>query len=189
MPIAQFIVTWDDIVNNANESTNGFTTMPITGAMTSYNNPAIVSRQVNLYGGKYRVTVDGFHIDCGAINTTSYMMNSQIININSSKFHLSGSGSPGLNFTNNTYNAMPDLKGCREFEINSPSGQLDLSITISQFGQNVNANVGAVVSPYTIDKTATWTSANFAYFILTLNFEELNDQATFGTVNKRTFLQ
>ena len=181
MPIAQFVVTLDDLLNNANATANGTTVSPVTGASTSYNNVGTVLRQLNLPSGRYRVRVDGFNIDCGAINTTSYMINPQVINIDSTKFLFPGGGVSGLNFTNNFSSTMPDLKGHREFIIEATGGIIDLSICIKQFGQAVNANVAAVVAPYTIDKTATWTSANFAYYILTLDFELCNSQATFGT--------
>jgi len=178
--LVQFVITWDDIVNNANASPNGTTITAVTGAQTSYGNPATVLRQVNLYGGRYRARVDGFHIETGAFNTTTYGQNPQIININSSKFHFPAGGASGLNFTTNSFNVMADLKGHREFEINTINGTIDLTFYISQYGQNVNSNVAAVVAPWTVDKTATWTSAQFAYLILSLDLEACDDKALFG---------
>lgn len=185
MVLAQFVITYDDLLNNANETTNGTTISPITAAQTSWNNPATVLRQCNLYGGKYKVRVDGCNIFSGAYNITGYNQNPQMININSSKFHFPAGGSSGLNFQNNAWGVQNDLMGNREFEINAISGNLDLTISINQYGQSINANPSAVVAPYTIDKTATWGSAQFAYIILTLNLEECTDsKALFGNANR-----
>lgn len=188
MVLAQFIITLDDILNNANETPNGYTITPITSSQTSWNNPATVVRQVNLYGGRYRVKVDNMTIYSGATNVTTYYFNPQIININSSKFHFPGGGSPGLNFSNNNASVQGGIAGHREFEMNDLNGTIDLSISISQYGQSVNANPAAVVAPFTIDKTATWASAQFSYILLTLEFTVMDSKALFGNANQ-AFLQ
>jgi len=180
MVLAQFIITLDDIYNNANETTNGFTMTPVLSTAVYYNNPATVVRQVNLYGGRYRVRVDNATIYSGATNTTTYYFNPQIININSSKFHFPAGGSAGLNFSNNNASVQGSIAGHREFEMNDLNGNIDLSISISQFGQNVNANTAAVNAPFTIDKTATWASAQFSYMLLTLEFCVMDSKALFG---------
>ena len=181
MPLVQFTITYDDLLNNSNETNNGFTTAPITASQTSWNNVATVSLQCNLYGGAYKVRVDGIQVFSGAYNITTYAQNPQIININSSLFHFPGGGSPGLQSSNNYWNNTP-LAGHREFEINTINGQMDLSISISQFGQSINAGVNAVVAPWTIDKTATWGSANFGYLVLSLWVESVEDsKALFGS--------
>ena len=77
---------------------------------------------------------------------------------------------------------MNDIHGHREFEIIHTGGNMDVTFTIQQFGQNINANVNAVNAPNTLDKTATWTSAQFSYIILSLNLEDCNTQALFGKV-------
>lgn len=184
MVLAQFIITLDDILNNSNETPNGSTMIPITSTSTSYNNPATVIRQVNLYGGRYRVRVDNCTIYSGATNVTTYFFNPQIININSSKFHFPGGGSPGINFSNNNATVQGGIAGHREFEMNDLNGNIDLTISISQYGQNVNANPAAVVAPFTIDKTATWASAQFSYLLLTLEFCTMDSKALFGDAGR-----
>jgi hypothetical protein len=182
MPLVQFVITLDDIYNNANETSNGFTTIPVTAAAPSYNSPATVNRPCNLYGGRYRARVDGFHIETGAYNTTTYGQNPQIVYISSSLFHFPAMGQSALAFTTNSYNVMADMTGHREFEINAINGNVDLSISISQFGQAINANPAAVSAPFTIDRSATWQSAQFAYLILSLHLEPCDSKATFGQV-------
>ena len=182
MPIVQFVVTYDDLLNNQNETSNGFTTVPITAAQTTYNNPATVNRPCNLYGGRYKARVDGFHIETGAFNTTTYAQNPQIAYISSSLFHFPANGQSQLAFTTNSYNINSDISAHREFEINNINGNVDLTFSLSQFGQNVNANVAAVNAPFTIDKTATWGSAQFAYLILTLHVEQMDSKALFGQI-------
>jgi hypothetical protein len=183
MPLVQFTISYDDLLNNANETSNGFTSVPITAGQTSWNNAATVVRQCNLYGGAYRVRVDGIQVYSGAYNVTTYAQNPQIININSSLFHFPGGGSQGIQSSNNFWNNAAPLAGHREFEINTINGQLDLSIMISQYGTNINANTAAVVAPWTIDKTATWASANFGFIVLSLWVEQIEDsKAPFGTI-------
>ena len=182
MPIAQFLITWDDLVNNANESQYGMTVNAITGASTSYNNVATLIRPLGLVAGKYRVRVDGFEAFSGYYNNTSYNQNPQTIQINSSRFAFRAGGTPGLVFANNGWGQINTIKGHREFEMNYPGGNIDLSISVNQYGTNINAGVNAVAPPYIIDKSATWTSAAFAYCILTLNFEDANSSATYGLV-------
>jgi hypothetical protein len=108
-------------------------------------------------------------------------MNPQIIHISSSKWVFPAQSSKNLSFTNNAYNSLP-VHGCREFEMDVSGAAIDISVQITQFGQNINAGVQAVVGPFTVDKTATWTSALFSYLILSLEVEEINKQALFGNI-------
>jgi len=188
MPLIQFVITYDDLLNNANESTNGFTTIPITSGVASYNNPATVNRPCNLYGGRYKCKIDGFHVASGSANTTTYITNPQIISLSSSLFHFPAMGQSALSFTNDSLSVLSDISAQREFEINAINGNVDLTISISQFGQAINANPNAVVAPYNIDKTATWGSAQFAYIILSIMVEQIDSKACFGTI-KGAFAQ
>jgi hypothetical protein len=185
MPLVQFIVTYDDLLDNSNETTNGFTTNKITASTTSITQ-AVLSRNCNLYGGRYRAKVDGFHIESGAYNTTTFGQNPQIIYIGSSRFLFPAMGQNTLAFATNSDNMSPDVYGRREFEIDTINGQVDLSVSITQYGQSINANPAAVIAPFTVDKTATWGSAQFAYFILSLHLEPCDSKSTFGDA-KRAF--
>ena len=188
MPLIQFVISYDDLLNNANESTNGFTTVPITAGATSVNNPGTINRQVNLYGGRYKCRIDGFQISSGSANTTTYITNPQIVYLSSSLFHFPAMGSGELAFTNDSLSVLSDISAHREFEINAINGNIDLTVRIAQFGQAVNANPSTVVAPYTIDKTATWASAQFAYIILSIMVEQVDSKACFGTI-KGAFAQ
>jgi hypothetical protein len=142
---------------------------------------------LNLAQGKYRVRVDGFNIVSGGINTTSYGYNPQIIHINSERFAFPGGGLPGLNFTNNHTSVMADLKGHREFVMDFAGGALELTFYIRQFGTGVTADMNAVTYPYVEQKTATWAQAQFAYFILTLDMEEIKSDFVHGDYSKSAF--
>jgi hypothetical protein len=132
-------------------------------------------------GGRYHCKVDGFEVVSGAVNTTTYQINPQLISLSSSRFVFPG-GIGALQFTNTGINSLADLGGHRYFEMDIPSGNIDLTMTIAQYGTNINSNVAAVASPYTQDKTATWTSANFAYAVLWLSVEQEDSKALFGTM-------
>ena len=117
----------------------------------------------------------------GAVNTTTYYQNDQIIALSSGGWRFP-SGNRHLYFANNSLAIQSDIKGHREFLIEHTGGNMDIEFTIQQFGQNINANVAAVVAPNTLDKTATWTSAQFSYIILTLELMDMDSKALFGQV-------
>ena len=180
MVLFQIVITLDDILATG-QTMNGYTVTPVTNGSTTWNNGATVLRQLNLPGGKYRAKVDGMTFMSGAVNTTNYYQNDQMLVISSDKWGFPG-GNRALYFTNNSLAIINDIHGHREFEIIHTGGNMDVTFTIQQFGQNINANVNAVNAPNTLDKTATWTSAQFSYIILSLNLEDCNTQALFGKV-------
>ena len=184
--LVQIVITYDDLLNTGAFPNNCITTQAITANQSSYNNPSTVLVPVNLYGGKYNGKIASFQINSGAVNTTSYEFNSQLINITSSKMLLPANGSKMLQFTNTGVNSIPDVSGDRKFIIEGITGNMDFQISISQFG-NFAGGVGAVVAPWTIDKTQTWATAQFSYLILCLDLEEIDEKATFGEYNKKTF--
>ena len=179
MVLIQLTVSLDDLLNNGAFPNGGTTIQPITANTASYNNPGTVLKQVNLYGGRYHCKIAGFDVYSGAMNVTTYEMAPQILHISSSKFLLPANGTKSLSFTNNGYNSLP-LYACREFVIDAISGQIDLTVQITQFGQAINNNPQAIVAPYTVDKTATWTSAQFSYIILSLEVTELEKKEIYG---------
>lgn len=178
MVLFQIVITLDDILATG-VTMNGFTTKAITGGDTSWNNPAVVLRPLNLQGGMYRVKVDGLSFMSGGVNTTSYYQNDQILILSSQTFRFP-SGNRSLVFNNNSLSTQNDIKGHREFLMAHTGGNIDLEFVVQQFGQNINANVNAVVAPNTLDKTATWTSAQFSHIILSLELCEIDSKALFG---------
>ena len=180
MVLFQIVITLDDITT-AGVTMNGYTAKVIAGGDTSWNNNPKLLRPLNLQGGMYRAKVDGCTVMSGGVNTTTYYQNDQIILLNSGTWRFP-SGNRHLYFTNNSLAIQSDIKGHREFLIEHTGGNMDIEFTIQQFGQNINANVAAVVAPNTLDKTATWTSAQFSYIILTLELMDMDSKALFGQV-------
>ena len=180
MVLFEIVITWDDITT-AGQTMNGFTSKAIGGGDTSWNNAPKVLRQLNLQGGVYRAKVDGATMMSGAVNTTTYYQNDQIIALSSGGWRFP-SGNRHLYFANNSLAIQSDIKGHREFLIEHTGGNMDIEFTVQQFGQNINANVAAVVAPNTLDKTATWTSAQFSYIILSLELMDMDSKALFGQV-------
>ena len=179
MPLVQFVITYDDLLDNSNETITGYTINKITAGTTSLTQ-AVVSRPCNLYAGRYRARVDGFHIESGASNTTTFGQNPQLIYIGSSRFLFPAMGQSVLTFATNSDNMCSDVQGHREFVVDAINGQVDISLSMSQFGQSINANPAAVVAPFTVDKTATWGSAQFAYVVLSLQLDPCDSKSTFG---------
>jgi hypothetical protein len=180
MVLFEIVITWDDITT-AGQTINGFTSKAIAGGDTSWDNAPKVLRQLNLQGGMYRVKVDGATMLTGGVNTTTYSQNGQIIALNSGTWRFP-SGNRHLYFANNSLPIQSDIKGHREFLVQHTGGNMDIEFTVQQFGQNINANVAAVVAPNTLDKTATWTSAQFSYIILSLELMDMDSKALFGQV-------
>jgi hypothetical protein len=186
--LIQFVVTYDQLLNTTpSDLTPGVTTLQaITSGQTSNANPATVVVNTSLYGGKYVAKIASFQVRSGAINTTTYEKNPQLINISSSKFLLPANANRFLSFVNHSFDSLPDVSGSREILLDSINGTIDLTISINQYGSFVGG-VDAVVSPYTINKTQTWGTANFGFIVLVLDVCEYNDQVTFATINKKTF--
>jgi len=175
MPICQFIITIDDLLNNANETKNGgYTLQSITVGNPTVGNPGAVARQCNLPQGKYQCFVSGCSIVSGAFQNNG-SVNPQIITIDSSRFLFPNNGVRGLAFSNR--GQLSDISGRPSFEINIAGGLIDLSIQINQYGTDINANI---VAPFTLDTTATWTSAQFSYIILTLDVVLKDSHALFN---------
>lgn len=179
MVLVQFVITLDDITNGATVSNSGYTITAINPASASYNNPAVVNRYLNLHAGRYLAFVDGMTLVSGAVNTTTTQHNPQLITLDSSRWSFPG-GNTGLSFPNSSEHNMSDVKGRRPFEIEFGGGNMDISVEITQFGQNINVGPAAVISPWTIDKTATWSSARFAYILLSLDLVPKDSKLPFG---------
>jgi hypothetical protein len=177
MVLCQFVITLDDILN-AGATANGYTLSAVTGGVASFSNPATVLRNVNFPGGSYMARVVGLEIASGLVNTTSFAFQPQLIYINSSKFLFKGGGAPqGLVFANNHQFSLSDIKGNRDFEIDLNSGNVDLSIRIGQLGTFTGAQS---VAPWLLSVAQTWTTAQFAYIILTLDLVECDKKALYG---------
>jgi hypothetical protein len=178
MPICQFIITIDDLINNANETKNGgYTLQSITVGNATVGNPGAVARVCNLPQGKYICSVSNCSIVSGAFHTNR-TVNPQLITIDSSRFLFPNNGVRGLTFSNT--GQLSDISGRPSFEINIAGGLIDLSIQINQYGTDINANNHSVEAPWTLDTTATWTSAEFAYILLTLDVVLKDSHALFN---------
>ena len=178
MVLFQIIITLDDILTQG-QTLNGYTSIPVLNAYTTWNQGPKVLRPLNLQGGLYKAKVDGMTFMSGAVNTTTYYQNDQLLVMNSSMWRFP-SGNRHLYFTNNSLAIMNDIHGHREFLIEHTGGLMDIEFTIQQFGQNINTNPAAVVAPNTLDKTANWTSAQFSYIILSLELQEVSSKALYG---------
>ena len=178
MVLAQFVVTWDDILNTDAFKNSGVTVVPVTGAQASYTFPATVLRNVNFPGGSYSARVVGLEVASGVINTTSFIVQPQLIYINSSKFLFKGNGAPqGLVFANSHQFSLSDICGNRDFEIDMTSGNVDISIRIAQLGTFTGTQA---VAPWALSTAQTWTTSQFAYLILTLDLVECDKKLLFG---------
>lgn len=128
--------------------------------------PITVLKKVGLYGGKYIAKIAGFQCYSGHHTANHPLPAAQIINIQSSKFSFPGFAQQGLNFANTWCSDGSLSEGPRLIEIHAPAGEIDLSVSILQFGTG-----GQVNPPYT-SYAGTWTEAEFGYFILSLDLVE-----------------
>jgi len=160
----QLTIYWSDLVA-ANAG---------VGALPSIT-PITISNQVNLYGGRYRAHISGFQCYSGHHTANHPLPSPQVINVSSSKFQLQGNGEQGITFSN-TWCGDSSLAGHREFIIESIAGNIDLTLYIQQFGDSSG-------NPPYVNNNFTWTAAEFAYILLSLDLEPEDSQAMFGNAN------
>jgi hypothetical protein len=177
MVLVSFIITLDDVLGNAGAYQSGGSTVTARAGGDSSLLPVTVVRNCNLNSGVYKATVEGMQIASGELNTTTFAYAPQLINISSPSFQFPGNAIQGMNFANNANFTHSDVGGRREFLVNVGQGNIFINMFIAQFGAGI---AGAIVAPYTLSTTLTWTRSNFAYMILSLNLENCDNKALFG---------
>ena len=173
MVLVQFTFTYDDLIGSATKVNQNITVQPGDTTKPSFSNPATILVPTSLNSGTYKARISGLEIASGAVNTTSFAFQPQVITLSSSCFQFPGNGSQGLDFSNNGTFCKSDITGYKEFIINIGSGQIDLSMTIAQLGQ---FTASQAVAPWALAPSATWATAQFAYVLLTLEIENCNSQ-------------
>jgi hypothetical protein len=173
MVLVQFTLTYDDIVGNTPKTGQNITITAVGTGTQSFNNPATVLVPVNLNSGTYRAKVAGLEIASGVVNTTTFAFQPQLLVLSSSAFQFPKNGQQGLYFSNNGQFCQSDVKGNREFRIHFGNGQIDLNLSINQFGTFAGVQATA---PWALAPNSTWATAQFAYMILTLDVESDNEQ-------------
>lgn len=164
MVLAQINITYQDIVDNL--AAAGLTT-----ASASIN-PVSIPVRVNVYGGPHRCRIAGLQVQSGDTNTTTNLFVPQIITINSSRFDLQGQAFPGFVVANKA-DGDPSLAGHREFNIQNIGGNLDIILAIEQLGTTAGTTAG-LTHPY-VQFNGSWLQARFAYLILTLDLQKIED--------------
>jgi hypothetical protein len=177
MVLVQFVITYDDVLGQASIVKNGSTIISATSGQSSYLFPITVNRIVNLNSGSYYCKIVGLEIASGGVNTTTFAFQPQILSLNSTCFSFAGQGSRGIQFSNNGQYCQSDIKGEKTFLMNIGQGNIDLTLSISQFG---TFTVGQATYPWVFSKDQSWLTSQFAFFILTLECENCNNQALFG---------
>jgi hypothetical protein len=175
MVLVQLAITYDDLINQQPRVGQNKTVSPITIGAASFINTGTVLVPINMNSGSYIAKVVGCEIASGLVNTTSFAFQPQIIIVSSPNFQFPGNGNQGLYFSNNGQFCQSDVKGCREFRINFAQGQFPISLNIAQLGDFSVAPPQAT-APWSLSPLNTWTQAQFAYMILTLDLEVCDDQ-------------
>lgn len=173
MVLVQFTFTYDDLIAASPKVNQNITVQAGDTTKASFSNPATILVPTSLNSGTYKARISGLEIASGAVNTTSFAFQPQIITLSSSCFQFPGNGSQGIDFSNNGTFCKSDITGYKEFLINVGSGQIDLSMTIAQFG-TFTAN--QAVAPWSLAPNSTWAVAQFCYVLLTLEVENCNSQ-------------
>lgn len=177
MVVVTFIITYDDILGSEGAyPSGGITIKPVAANTSSYSNPVTVLRNCNLNSGTYRARIEGVQVASGSVKQNTNVA-PQLINISSPAFAFPGNAAPGLSFANSSMYTHADVGGNREFLINVGQGNISIDMFIAQFG---SGGAGNVIAPYALDKTATWTKAEFAFIVLTVSLKNVNEQAVYG---------
>ena len=182
MVLLTFVISLDDVLGNATAyPSGGLTVVPALTTAASII-PVTVQRTVNLNSGTYKATIEGFQIVSGSANTTTYLPAPQLINISSPAWVFPGNGLQGVSFTNSGQYTHSDVGGRREFLMNVGQGNILLNLYVAQFGTGA---AGSIVAPYTINTAATWSTAQFAYVIISINVRNQDDtKSLFGNAGQ-----
>lgn len=173
MVLVQFTFTYDDLINASPRVNQNITIQPGDTTKPSFSNPATILVPTSLNSGMYKARISGLEIASGVVNTTTFAFQPQIISLSSNCFQFPGNGHQALEFANNGSFSKGDINGDKEFLINIGQGQIDLTMSIAQFG---TFTASQAVAPWALSASSTWATASFAYLILTLDVENCNNQ-------------
>jgi len=176
MPLLQLGITYDEIAAGRTSyfpQSNGIR-FP-TGAIPYTTVPSIlfpirVLRNVNLPAGRYLCKIVGVECASGIVDATTLIFPFQILQLKSPQILRQGGQSGGLLFSNNNAYTLQDCGGERSFYIQLAGGWLELEFTIVQLSMTTRL----------INSNATWNSAGFAFFILTLDVQLEDVKALYG---------
>jgi hypothetical protein len=173
MVLVQFTFTYDDLIGATPKVNQNITVQPGVTNVASFSNPATILVPTSLNSGTYKARISGLEIASGVVNTTSFAFQPQILSISSNCFQFPGNGHQSLEFSNNGTFCKSDISGQKEFLINIGQGQIDLSLSIAQFG---TFTASQAVAPWSLAPYATWATAQFCYLLLTLEIDLYNNQ-------------
>jgi hypothetical protein len=127
---------------------------------------------VNLNRGSYRAKIVGIKIASsfpqGADDVQFYCANPTLFGISSSCFRFPLSADNVFWFSGNGQYSLGNITGNKEFIINNPVGQIDLSLHAISFGA-LDASRQAL-PPY-IQEDTYWDDMLFVYLLLTIDVE------------------
>jgi len=142
----QFAINWDDISDySANTSTTEIT----------------ITKDINLYGGPYRCRVVGFTWADNLANGVA-ASNFTRINLKSSKFLFPALSQQNITFINRTEHTQPWLDGDVEFDIAAIAGDIDITMTVTQYND-----------ARTVNAAGTWNTTGFITMILSLDIQQV----------------
>jgi len=207
MVLLQFKMTWNDITNQAPLTSNAISMSAIDSTGTLYISqqpPPTLLYNCNLPRGRYRAKITGLKIATGFPQNTvrealQHCANPVLFGIQSSRFHFPPSVDSTFWFSGNQQYSLGDYTGKKEFIIDNPTGNIDLTLLIIMFGTppgNVGASVtmpqvvlntngGTPVGFASQNQAWTWSDSQFAYLLLNIDVEPMDLPTTLGGVYDR----
>lgn len=184
MVLIQLTATYNDIFNIPPLTSNVtvVTGVPVgsvaVAGSISQNNPPTLLFNVNLDRGIYKAKIVGIKIACGFPETASGVLlnrsNPMLFGLQGTSFRFPLSSDSTFWFAGSSQYTLGDYSGDKEFIIDNPTGQMDITLRVIMFGSHSGESQQAVPIYNTNNLTWSWRDTNFAYLMLTLDVEPMD---------------
>jgi len=181
MVLIQLTMTWNDIFGVAPITSNATVVTkirPLANPITVQDNPTLLYN-VNLDRGTYKAKIVGIKIACGYPQLAEVALtnrpNPMLFGLQSTSFRFPASSDNTFWFSGSAEYSLGDITGDKEFIIENPTGQMDITLRLIMFGQKGALGEDQAEAPfYTANNVWYWDDSLFAYLLLTIDVEPMD---------------
>jgi len=169
-------MTYNDIYGIAPITSNATVVTPVSaGIPIGRENLPTLLYNVNLDRGIYKARIVGIKVATGhpqsALGTLWLTANPVLFGISSSMFRFPASADSIFWFSSNSQYSLGCYSGNKEFIIDNPTGQMDITLHAVAFGDN-HFGFDQFDPPFiSVNNFTTWENLFFAYMLLTIDVE------------------
>jgi len=179
MVLIQITMTYNDIFGIAPITSNATVVTPVNaGEFIGRENLPTLLYNVNLDRGVYKAKIVGIKVATGFPQSSLLALllyaNPALYGISSSMFRFPASADSIFWFSSNSQYSLGCYSGNKEFIIDNPTGQMDITLHAVAFGDN-HGDLEQDDPPFTSSNNAhAWDNLLFAYILLTIDVEPLD---------------